>query len=199
VVFGRFGVAAVVAAVVIATAAVDASAAGGGHFTTPPAGTKVTGNLKAGTDMVFKGTINGVPITVSCTKFTSSGKIPKAGLTIKIAPPTISGCTDTIGGKDTIADNATNGKWKTIETIGTPDTVKLVIPMAGSTFKSSVLPTCVITVEPTAAGGVTGPYDNVSTVVVTNAKIPVSATGCSASTATVTATVVFSPDVTGAS
>jgi hypothetical protein len=199
-VFGRFGVAAVVAATVITTAAVGASAAGGGHFTTPPAGTKVTGNLKTGTFMVFKGTINGIPITVNCKTFTSTGKIPAKGLSITIKVPTIKGCTDSIGGTDTLVSNQTNGKWKTTETIAPGgDTVKLVIPKDGATFTSSLLPACTLTAEPSAAGSVAGPYDNVNTVTVTNGKIPLSSSGCSASSSTVSATVVFSPNVSGAS
>ena len=41
-----------------------------------PAGTTVTGNLKSGTKMTFKGDIDSVPITVTCTTFTVTGKVP---------------------------------------------------------------------------------------------------------------------------
>jgi hypothetical protein len=197
-VIGRIGFAAIIAAAVIASTAVDASAAGGGHFTTPAPGTTVTGNLKSGTDMVFKGTIDGVPITVNCTSFTGSGKTPKTGLSIKIAPPAITGCTDTLGGVDTIKTNATNGSWKVTEVLGTTDKAKLVIPKAGATFTSSLVGGCVITAEPAKAASVTGTYDNVNTDTVTNAKIPVTGTGCSATAASVSATVIFTPDVEGA-
>jgi hypothetical protein len=51
------------------------------------AGTTVTGNLKTGTQMVFHGTIDGVPITVNCTKFTASGKTPATGLVVTLSTP----------------------------------------------------------------------------------------------------------------
>ncbi len=66
------------------------------HFSVA-AGTTVTGNLKSGTTMAFTGSINGIPITVNCTKFTAKGKTPKTGLTVTLStPPTISGCTDSL-------------------------------------------------------------------------------------------------------
>jgi hypothetical protein len=174
------------------------------HFSLA-AGTTVTGSLKTGTDMVFAGTINGVPITVTCTSFSGSGKVPAKGLHVTIAAAKISGCHDTLGGTDTIATNQTNGKWGLTEVDApndesqtepnTGDKGVLTIPKAGATFVSSVLPTCVLTAAPTAAVRVTGTYNDINTDTVKAAKIPVSASGCSASTATVTATVVLSPNV----
>lgn len=197
----RLTVGVALAGAVITAATVQASATTVRHFTTPAPGTTITGNLKTGTKMLLKGSINGIPITVSCTKFTGIGKAPKTGLTITISPPTFGGCTDTLGGKDTVKPNQTNGKWKVTETIpvGNKDTVSLTIPMAGATFSSSLVPGCVITAAPSIAAKVTGPYDNVNTVTVTASPIKVSAAGCSATTATVTATVVFSPNVEGVS
>lgn len=171
------------------------------------AGTTVTGNLKTGTQMVFHGTINGIPITVNCTKFTASGKTPATGLVVTLStPPTISGCKDTVGGTDTITTNSTNGKWKltgvdlsteteTATEPNTGDKAALHIPMAGATFTSSILRDCVLTVAPTGAVNVTGTYNDAGTIQDTNKTIPVTGAGCSSSTSTVTATVILSPAV----
>ena len=39
-----------------------------GAYASLPKGTTVTGSLKSGTDMTFKGDIDSIPITVSCTE-----------------------------------------------------------------------------------------------------------------------------------
>jgi hypothetical protein len=158
-------------------------------FATLPAGTTVTGSLKAGTDMTFKGDIDSIPITVSCTKFSAKGKVPaKASDSLKLsAPPTITGCTDSSGGTDTIK---TSGSWTL--TVAAK-ALTLGIPKAGATFKSSILSSCTITAEPSAAGGVKGVYNGTNTDKVTNAKIPTKGTGCTSTTATTSATVVLTP------
>lgn len=154
-----------------------------------PAGTTVTGTLKSGTKMTFKGDIDSIPITVSCKTFKASGKVAKPATdTQKLsAPPTISGCTDSSGGTDTIK---TTGAW-TI-TIG-KTTMTLNIPKAGATFKSSILSGCTITAAPTAAIKVAGVYNDHNTDTVKNAKITTKGTGCTSTTATTTATVILSP------
>jgi len=163
---------------------------------TLPAGTKVTGNLKTGTKMTFKGTINGVPITVTCTTFTGSGKVP-AGTDVKkvnlTLPPTIKGCTDTLGGIDTIKTNQTSGKWWLSMNATAPYTMTLSMPKKGATFSSSILSSCVITAAPTARVGIAGSYDGTSTDTVTNAPIPTSGSGCTSTSAKTSATVVLSP------
>lgn len=162
-----------------------------------PAGTTVSGNLMSGTDMIFKGIIEGEPITVTCTSFTSSGKVPKtAGYRITLsAPPKITKCKDDLGGRDTITDNSTNGKWTLTENKAAPYTMTLSIPKAGSTFSSSLLPTCVITAAPTAADPVKGSYnDTTGTDKVSSASIPTTGSGCTSGTATISATVVLTPN-----
>lgn len=187
------------AATVYATGATDT----GDHFN-KAAGTIETGRLKTGTTMQFTGSIDGIPVTVTCTGFTGKGPVPATGLTVTLsAPPTFSGCTDSLGGTDTITTNQTNGKWKLAEVDSatetttepnTGDKARLTIPKAGATFSSSLVSGCTITVAPTAAHSVTGSYNDSSTATVKNQSIPVSATGCSsASTSTVTATIVLSP------
>lgn len=196
------------ATVILGVAATTVIAATGDtddHFSVA-GGTTITGALKTGTKMILSGTINGIPITVNCTTFTATGKAPAKGLSVAIAPPTIKGCTDTLGGKDTVITNQTNGKWKVAEVDApndesatepnpTGDKLKLTIPKAGATFSSSLVPGCTITAAPTVASSVSGTYDDTSTGKVTNSPIPVSATGCSATTATVSATVILSPGV----
>jgi hypothetical protein len=162
-----------------------------------PAGTKVTGSLKSGTDMTFAGTINGVAITVKCTSFSASGKVP-SGSASKVtlsAPPKITGCTDSLGGTDTIKTNQTNGKWTLTVTSSKPYKMSLGIPKAGATFTSSILSSCVITAEPKAAGSVSGSYnDKTGTDTVKNAGIPTSGSGCTSATAKTSATVVLTPN-----
>ncbi len=199
------GLAPVAAALLAASTAWAASTDTDDHFSSP-SGTVVTGTNKAGTDITFKGTINGLPITVNCTSFKASGKLPATGLSVTLsAPPAITGCKDTLGGTDTIKTNQTNGKWKVVEIDAandenatepnTGDKVSLVVPKAGATFTSSIVSGCTITAAPTKPASITGPYNDNGTVSDSNAPIPVSASGCSASTATVSGTILLSPAV----
>jgi hypothetical protein len=175
----------------------------GDHFTN--AGATVTGNLKSGTTMTFNGTIDGLPVTVTCTTFTGSGKVPSTGLTVSLAAPKISGCTDSLGGTDTVK---TTGTWKLTEvdaandetaTEPNTDKVKLTVPKAGGSFSSSIVNGCTVTAAPTGPASITGSYNDKGTDTVKNASIPVSGSGCAASTSAVTATVVLSPGVSDAS
>jgi hypothetical protein len=158
-------------------------------FASLPAGTTVTGKLKVGTDVTFNGDIDSVPITVTCTTFTVTGKVVSpASDTMKLSvPPTIKGCTDSSGGTDTIK---TSGTWKA--TISST-TLTLVVPKDGATFTSSILSACTITAAPTAAVKIVGAYNGKNTDKVTNAKIPTKGTGCTSTTATTSATEVLSP------
>jgi hypothetical protein len=152
----------------------------------------VTGTLKAGTVMTFKGDIDSIPITVSCTSFSGTGKTgssPSTSFTLP-SPPTISGCTDSLGGTDTINTNQTNGSW-VLSAKGKKMT--LTIPKAGATFTSSVESGCVITAAPNGAVGVKGKYNNNNTDTVKNAKVATSGSGCTSTSASTSATVVFSP------
>jgi hypothetical protein len=163
-----------------------------------PAGTKVTGKLETGTKMVFVGTINGIKITVKCSSFTSSGKVPtKPGYKITLYTlPKISGCIDSLGSADTITTKAMTGQhWTLTENKTAPFTMALTIPIAGATFVSAALPSCVITAAPTVADPVTGSYnDATGTVTDTNSSIPTTGSGCTSGTSTVTATIVLTPN-----
>jgi hypothetical protein len=174
-------------------------------------GAAITGVLKTGTSMVFTGTIDSViNITVTCKSFKASGTTPTKGLVVDLAKsPTISSCTDSTGGTDTITTNTKNGKWVLTEVDATNDetaveptplTCKgtacdkgtLTIPKAGATFASSLLSGCVITVAPTKAVTVSGTYNDVNTITVKNASIPVVGNSkCTASASTISGTIVL--------
>ena len=131
-----------------ATTGAFAAPAAGPHLT--PANTAITGKLKTGTDLTATGTIDGVSISVTCTKITLAGKTPANGVTITASKtPTFSGCSDSLGGTDTVKTNSTNGKWKVSWSSAT--VAALVIPKAGVTFSSSVLSSCVVTLAPAGA------------------------------------------------
>lgn len=180
-----------VGAFVLASAAVSSA-------TSPnslPAGTKVTAALKSGTDMTFTGTINGLSVTVDCTKFSGSATVP-AGKPYSMTlpkPPKISGCSVS-GFSATIKTNSKNGNWTLSVTKKKPYTLTLTMPKAGATFTApGLVPGCTITAAPAAAQAIPGSYDGTNTDTVTNAPIPTKGSGCSSSTATTSATVVFSP------
>jgi hypothetical protein len=187
-----------VAALGVGLAVLATPAIGYSAVNSLPAGTKVTGSLVKGTDMIFNGHINGVPITVTCTSFRSTGTVPSAGATsIDVSAPKITGCTDSIGGIDTITDNSKHGRWSLTANTTAPYTMTLTIPKEGATFSSSVLPTCVITAAPTAPDPVTGNYNSKNgqvNVPKPGGKIPTSGVGCSSATATTTATLVLRPN-----
>jgi hypothetical protein len=174
--------------------------AGAAHFNSLPAGTTVTAALKATTDMTFKGKINGVKITVTCANFSASGTVPSSPSdTMNLTgSPTINGCTDDLDGHDTIVTNTTNGPWTLTETSSSPYKMALGIPKAGAKFKSSILPSCVITTEPSAAGSVSGTYKwnvkkNTDSDTVKNASLATSGSGCTSTAAKTSATVILTP------
>jgi hypothetical protein len=153
-------------------------------------GTKVT--AKNVGNVVFTGTLEGVPITVTCKSFTDSVTVTSADKTsASIPPPKITKCTDTSTGTDTIT---TTGKWKlTVNSSGT--TVTLVVPKKGATFKSSIFPGCVVQVAPNGPVNIPGSWNSsTGEDTVSNATITVKGEGCSASNATASATEKFTPN-----
>ncbi len=157
-------------------------------YASQPVGTTITGNLASGTSVTFKGDIDSVPITVSCTTFTVTGKVTSASKTLPLSsPPTISGCTDSSGGTDTIT---TSGSWSATLTA---KALTLNAPKDGATFKSSILSGCTITAFPKKAGKIKGKYNGSNTDTVTNAKVATSGSGCTSTTATSSAVEVLSP------
>ena len=172
---------------VVATAALVFGIATGASASLPK-GTTVTGSLKSGTDMTFAGDIDSIPISVTCTNFSASGKVTKKTDTLPLsAPPSITGCTDSSGGTDTIT---TSGTW-TITIAATSMTLNA--PKGGATFKSSILSGCTITAFPKKAGTIAGSYNGSNTDTVSGAKIKTKGSGCTSTTAKTSATVVLSP------
>jgi hypothetical protein len=159
-----------------------------GAYASVPIGTTITGALKTGTVMTFAGDIDSIPITVTCTGFSASGKVTKASDTLPLsAPPAITGCTDSSGGTDTVT---TSGAWKI--TIASTK-ITLDAPKAGATFKSSILSGCTITAFPSAAGTVPGAYNGSNTDKVKGASVPTTGSGCTSTAAKTTATVKLHP------
>jgi hypothetical protein len=192
------GVALAVAAIVASASTAYATMRGGQAVSAscPSCGQTFTASLKSGTDMVFNGAIDSIPITVSCTSFSGSATTP-ASPAKKInlpSPPTISGCTDSSGGTDNITTNQSHGSWM-LELSGKSGHYKitLVVPKEGAAFTSSVLSSCTVTAAPKKPAKISGSYDGTSTDTVSNAQIATKGTGCTSSTATANATVVFSP------
>ena len=197
-----------VVAILVGTAtAVYASAENDTDHFSRPAGTVVKGALKTGTVIKFTGSINGIPITVKCTHFAASGPLPASGLTATLsAPPTVSGCTDSLGGTDTVATNQTNGPWLLqgidkpldeglAEPNATGDKASLIIPKAGATFKSNAVSACVITAAPSGPAPVTGTFNDSNTIIVNGASIPTSGSGCTSTNAKTYSTVIISPTI----
>lgn len=152
-------------------------------------GTKVTGTSSS---VVFKGTINGVGITVTCKSFKDTGTVKSGDKTsMPVGAPSITSCKDSLGGTDTIT---TSGKWKlTVNSSG--KTVSLVIPKDGAVFTSSVLSSCKVIAAPNGPVPVSGAYSSSKgTVKSSNAPIAVKGSGCTASTASETATIKLSPN-----
>jgi hypothetical protein len=172
----------------------------------PPTGTTVRGKLLAGGDLTFTGaTINGLAVQTSCASFSAHGVVPsKPSYKVDLSTsPKIDNCSDNLagsdkplGGTDTITTNSVNGPWMLKESSAAPYTMTLVIPKAGATFTSSMLPGCVITAAPTAKAAIEGSYDpTTATVSVTDAPIALSGSGCTVGgSATVSATVVLNPN-----
>jgi hypothetical protein len=160
------------------------------------------------TNIVFKGTINGFPITVTCTHSSISGTTPASGLgPVNINDPSFTGCTDNLGGTDTVTVNHNNGPYQltfidapndegivigsvtdesTTHGTHSGDQIKITIPKAGATFTSSAVRSCTITVAPSGSASITGAYDDVNTLSFSSASIPVSGAGCTASSSAIT-------------
>ena len=162
-----------------------------------PASTNFT---SSSTNVTFSGTINGLPINVKCTSDSLTGKTPASGSGLgpfTINNPTFSSC----GSGLSVTTNSTNGSWQLTfvdapndegATEGTGqmgDQIKITIPKAGAKFTDAFIPGCTITAAPTGAASITGAYDDVNTLTLSSASVPVSASGCTAaSTTTVSGT-----------
>lgn len=137
--------------------------------------------------------LDGLALTSCCSNLIDSTVVPAgANKVLTVVPPTISGCTDSLGGVDTIK---TKGSWLLKVTGAAPTLLDLVIPKAGAEFTSSLVPSCKVTFASTRTVKVQGTYSSsTGTDTVENAPIALDASGCTASSASTSATLVFSPD-----
>ena len=190
----RLALAASLTAIVVGLATGVAFAAGDTDDNISPGNTSITATNS--TNIVFKLTVNGIAVTITCTNADASWTTPASGLgPVNLNNPSVTGCRDTVGGADTITTNSTNGHWQLTfidaandESQGEPnsgDELQVTIPKAGAIFKLSVL-NCVITLAPTGPVNVRVPYDDVSTLTSSNVSIP--AAGCGVTTVTITGT-----------
>jgi hypothetical protein len=191
----------VMAGTLLVFVAPHALAAGDTDDNISPAGRAIVANLKAGTKFTATGAINGIAITVTCTKTTYSGKTPTKGLgPINIPPPVFSGCTDSpLGGTDTVK---TTGVWQLTFVDAANDETKdstadhliITVPTHGATFTSSRLPTCHVIVAPSGPAKESSTYNDAGTAVASNDPLPVQGQGCSATSPShVTETLSLSP------
>ncbi|HLI23957.1 MAG TPA: hypothetical protein VKU91_03315 [Acidimicrobiales bacterium] len=175
--------------VVAATGMMAPGAFGASQYKLSPPSTVITAS-ETSQHLTSKGTIDGFPITVTCTTVTVKGKTPADGMVIKASVnPTITGCTDSLGGTDTVKTNSTNGAWKLAWS--SPTAAAVVIPKAGATFSSSFLgAACTIVIAPSGTAKLKASFNNSTGVVtVTNQALPVAPSSTSSCTASSTATM----------
>lgn len=181
--------------VVAAVGAPAVLAAGGPHVS--PANKTIKVALKAGTTTTFTGKVGPAVVTQHCTSSTDSFKTPAHGLgPVKLANPKFGGCTDSLGGTDTVT---TNGRWT--EKFLSATRIRLTIPKAGATVVSNLpaVTGCVITVAPRGPVSITGAYAN-GTTRFTNVSLPAATSakcpgGAATGKATFSATYVSTPRV----
>ncbi len=142
----------VAAGTIVGVASSPAFAAG-----VSPTNTLITASSSS---LKFAGTLNGVAFTVTCTSASLQFTSPSSGYgpVSVVNDPTISSCTDSLSGTDTVTANHTNGSWSVLAT-STPS-VQLTISQAGATFTTSALSGCVVTAAPSAAATITASFNN---------------------------------------
>jgi hypothetical protein len=181
-----------------------AIAAGDTDDSLSPANTAVTSTNT--TNITFKGTINFLPITVTCTSSTMKFTTPASGLgpVNLTTSPTYSGCTDTLGGTDTVT---TSGTWTITyvdaandSTASEPqtsgDSLNIVMPKDGATFTSTAVSSCVVTASPNGTTTISATYnESTGVATITNASIPTSGSGCTSSSSTMNGSYGANPIV----
>ncbi len=145
----------------------------------------ISTKLKTNSNSILTGTsgpLNGIVST--CTGSVSQFQLSDKGGGLgpfTLAKPTFTGCTDNLGGTDTITSNITNGHWTAtyVNSTGSPNpnTITLGVPKAGQTLTSSAVPGCTVTLFPSAAGTISGTYDNNGNLQFSNQALTYSAAG----------------------
>jgi len=187
-----------------AFASSHSAAAGDTDDNIKPASTAITAKLKTGTKFTAVGQINGLAITVTCTTATFTGKTPAKGLgPVTVPPPKFSGCKDSLGGTDTVATNSTLGSWQLAFKDGaeasdtapdsTHDQLIITVPKRGASFKSNILSACTVIVAPNGPAPEAASYNDAGTAVATNDTLPVTGSGCTATTSKVSETLTLTP------
>jgi hypothetical protein len=156
------------------------SGAGDGDDSVSPANTNVMATNSGNLTVSF--TVLGQNITVTCTSTTLSLTTPASGLSVTMAPPTVSGCSDNFGGTETVT---TSGTWalrfvdarndSAATEPNTGDHLLLTVPTGGASVKSSLLP-CTIT---STLSTVRASYNDKNKAKFTNQKV--SGSGCGGS------------------
>jgi hypothetical protein len=172
-----------------------------------PASTVVNTSLKPGTKTTFSATVAGATVIQTCTASSTSGKTPAHGLVMAVAPVSFTGCTDNLGGIDTVK---TTGVWH-VTFVDAPndeaatepnsgDKLAVTVPIKGATVTSTAAPGCTITVAPTVPAHTVGAYNDSNTLTIKNAPVPVALSsacpgGATTTTAKFTGTYIVSPGV----
>jgi hypothetical protein len=135
--------------------------------------------------------------TSTCNVVSAKFKVPTTGLKTTLIPSgtpaqpiQFSGCSDSLGGTDTIAST---GTWHITfkdaandETQAEPnsgDRAVLKTPLNGATLSSSIDPSCVLTLDTTATSKITMAYDDRGTGTIAAGTVPGTVTagsGCPA-------------------
>jgi hypothetical protein len=139
--------------------------------TLAPAGQTVTANISGPFTFNVSTNVFG-NFTASCTGVTATFKVPSTGFTTKLIPQPdgqpidITGCTDSLGGTDTVTSS---GTWKikfvdaaNDETSTEPNTdhIKIAVPLDGASFTSSLDPSCVLTLDATSTSYIKTKYND---------------------------------------
>jgi hypothetical protein len=159
-----------------------------------PPGTTVTVAIKDQHHFIKFGlTIDGVPQSVTCTRFSTDGTVGDSpGATLEISPPVVSRCTDSVGGTVLVDTNSRHGSWKLSDKTGA--TMDLVLPQRGMTMQTAVMRTCEVIAAPAAKAAVRGDYKTKGLDTMTDVSIPVSGKGCTVVSLSVTGSISLSPD-----
>src|SRR6185437_1738485 len=107
-------------------------------------------DLKSGTTMSLDGTTNGIPITVTCTRFTASAKTSTTGAQHDLAVPDVQRVHRQPHRQRYDPDARTNGDWRLAEVDTTADKMKIGLPKAGATERSSLVSGRTLTFAPNA-------------------------------------------------
>lgn len=182
----RFALVLGAVAAVVAMTAATALAASDSDDSLSPASTSFT--VSNSGNITFKGTIDGLNVTVTCTSVTLTAKTRASGLTADVTSnPVFSGCTDTFGGTDTVTSSGTwtltlvDSSSETQTEPNTGDQLTINVPNNGAKFTSTALSGCTITAGSSTP---TGTFNDKTTATYSSAVINVTASGFCTSSST---------------